>query len=118
MIYPSDFEQKLGFDQIRLKLKSYCQSNSGAEWVDRVTFSANPDFIRVLLKQNLEFRQILEKGENFPSRHFFDADEWLAKISLAGNWLEGSGPEQIELVTVDWLRQMCGLPETGGGPSA
>lgn len=88
MIYPGDFEQKLGFDQIRSKLKGYCQSNSGAEWVDRVAFSANPDFIRVLLKQNLEFRQILEKGENFPSRHFFDADEWLARISLAGNWLE------------------------------
>lgn len=34
---------------------------------------------------------------------------------FAGNWLEGSGPEQIELVTVDWLRQMCGLPETAGG---
>lgn len=34
---------------------------------------------------------------------------------FAGNWLEGSGPAQIELVTVDWLRQMCGLPETAGG---
>lgn len=88
MIYPVDFEQKLGFDQIRSKIKSYCLSNAGAGWVDRIKFSANPEFIRVLLKQNLEFRQILEKGETFPSRHFFDADEWLAKISLAGNWLE------------------------------
>lgn len=34
---------------------------------------------------------------------------------FAGNWLEGSGPAEIELVTVDWLRQMCGLPETAGG---
>ena len=34
---------------------------------------------------------------------------------FAGNWLEGSGPAQIELVTIDWLRQMCGLPETAGG---
>lgn len=34
---------------------------------------------------------------------------------FAGNWLEGSGTTQIELVTVDWLRQMCGLPETAGG---
>lgn len=34
---------------------------------------------------------------------------------FAGNWLEGSGPAQIELVTIDWLRVMCGLPETAGG---
>jgi glutamate/tyrosine decarboxylase-like PLP-dependent enzyme len=34
---------------------------------------------------------------------------------FAGNWLEGSGPAQIELVTIDWLREICGLPETAGG---
>ena len=34
---------------------------------------------------------------------------------FAGNWLEGSGPAQIELVTINWLREMCGLPETAGG---
>ncbi|MCI0388818.1 MAG: aminotransferase class I/II-fold pyridoxal phosphate-dependent enzyme [Acidobacteria bacterium] len=34
---------------------------------------------------------------------------------FAGNWLEGSGTSQIELVTIDWLREMCGLPETSGG---
>jgi len=34
---------------------------------------------------------------------------------FAGNWLEGSGTSQIELVAIDWLREMCGLPETAGG---
>ena len=34
---------------------------------------------------------------------------------FAGTWLEASGPTQIELITIDWLRQMCGLPDTGGG---
>jgi len=34
---------------------------------------------------------------------------------FAGNWLEGSGPSEIELVTIDWLREACGLPETAGG---
>ncbi len=34
---------------------------------------------------------------------------------FAGNWMEGSGAAQIELVTIDWLREMCGLPETTGG---
>lgn len=34
---------------------------------------------------------------------------------FAGNWLEGSGTSQIELVTIDWLREIVGMPETAGG---
>ena len=34
---------------------------------------------------------------------------------FAGTWLEASGPAQIELVTVDWLREACGLPDSAGG---
>ncbi|HYG18441.1 MAG TPA: endonuclease MutS2 [Ohtaekwangia sp.] len=89
MIYPIEFEQKLGFEQIRNKLAAYCLSPAGASWVDRMGFITDFNVITVLLKQNLEFRQILEKGEPFPSRHFYDATDWLKKISLEGNWLEG-----------------------------
>ena len=32
-----------------------------------------------------------------------------------GTWLESSGPSQIELITTDWLLELCGFPETGGG---
>lgn len=88
MIYPTDLEEKLGFDQIRQRIKAHCLSPAGEAWVDKIRFSNNPDFISVLLKQNLEFKQILEKGEAFPSRHFFDGTEWLTKITLQGNWLE------------------------------
>jgi aromatic-L-amino-acid decarboxylase len=35
--------------------------------------------------------------------------------SFVGTWLGGSGPAEIELVTIDWLRTLCGLPETAGG---
>jgi aromatic-L-amino-acid decarboxylase len=34
---------------------------------------------------------------------------------FSGTWMEGSGPTEVELVTVDWLRQLCGLPDTTGG---
>lgn len=35
--------------------------------------------------------------------------------AFAGTWLEASGPAQVELVTVDWLRKACGLPDAAGG---
>lgn len=88
MIYPDTLEVKLGFDIIRAKLKNYCLSSAGQAWVDIMKFSKDWDFIHILLKQNLEFRLILEKGDAFPSRHFFDPSTWFQKISIEGHWLE------------------------------
>jgi aromatic-L-amino-acid/L-tryptophan decarboxylase len=34
---------------------------------------------------------------------------------FAGSWTGGSGPATVELVVLDWLRALCGLPEGAGG---
>src|SRR5262249_53557972 len=34
---------------------------------------------------------------------------------IPADWLDGSGPSEVEPVTIDWLRQICGLPEGAGG---
>ncbi len=34
---------------------------------------------------------------------------------FCGTWLAGPGPAEVELVTLDWLRRLCGLPEGAGG---
>ncbi|HEX6751265.1 MAG TPA: aminotransferase class V-fold PLP-dependent enzyme [Longimicrobium sp.] len=34
---------------------------------------------------------------------------------FAGAWAVAAGPAETELVTVDWLRQICGLPDGAGG---
>lgn len=88
MIYPDNLEQKLGFDQVRARLKSYCLSAGAGELVDSMHFRTDVACIRLQLKQTLEFRSILEKNEAFPSQHYYDAAEWLAKIRLEGNWIE------------------------------
>jgi DNA mismatch repair protein MutS2 len=88
MIYPAELEQKLGFDQIRQKLRSHCLSPAAAALVDQMQFSADVEYIKTVLHQNIEFKLLLETSEDFPSRHFFDPAEWLAKISLEGNYLD------------------------------
>jgi glutamate/tyrosine decarboxylase-like PLP-dependent enzyme len=32
-----------------------------------------------------------------------------------GSWTGGSGPATVELVVIDWLRELCGLPEGAAG---
>jgi glutamate/tyrosine decarboxylase-like PLP-dependent enzyme len=34
---------------------------------------------------------------------------------FAGSWVGGSGPATVELVVLDWLRELCGLPEETEG---
>jgi len=34
---------------------------------------------------------------------------------FVGTWFAGAGPAEVELVTIDWLRRICGLPEPAGG---
>lgn len=34
---------------------------------------------------------------------------------FAGTWLESSGPSQVELVVLDWFKDMLGLPAKAGG---
>jgi DNA mismatch repair protein MutS2 len=88
MIYPDSLEQKLGFDQIRQRLKSHCLSASGAEKVGTLAYSTDTQGIKTRLGQTFEFRGILERSENFPSLHYYDADDWLKKIAQEGNYLD------------------------------
>lgn len=44
------------------------------------------------------------------------ADALVAGLNVfQGTWLASSGPSQLELVTVDWLREICGMPGSAGG---
>jgi DNA mismatch repair protein MutS2 len=96
MNFPDDFEGKLGFDQIRQKLNGYCLSIPGVRLVEELASSTDLGKITSHLNQNLEFKQILEKGETFPSNHFIDPEEIFKKVALEGNYLDE--PEFLQLV--------------------
>lgn len=95
MNYPDDFESKLGFDQIRQRLHAYCLSVPGRHLVDGLRFQTDVEKIRIQLLQNLEFKQIFEKGENFPSNHYIDPVEIFRKVALEGNYLDESEFQQL-----------------------
>ena len=91
MIYPNDFEQKIGFDLIRLKLKGYCLSTLGEKQVDTIQFSSAFDQIRQLLLQANEFKQLIEKGEPFPAAHYYDPSDHYQTISIEDSFIEEEG---------------------------
>lgn len=88
MIYPQDFEIKIGFDQLRQKLADHCLSGLGLNQLEQMQFSNHFDWITVQLRQTAECMSILQRSENFPSSHYIDVRPLLAKASLHGNYLE------------------------------
>lgn len=88
MIYPNNFENKIGFNDIRTLLKERCQSSLGRNMVDELAFSSDADEVNEWLQQANEFRRLKETTDDFPMQYFFDMRESIARIRLTGTHLE------------------------------
>ena len=88
MIYPQNFEQKIGFDQIRSLIKEKSLSTLGIDYTDRMTFSTGYESIREQLNQTWEFVRILENADDFPADFFFDVRPSIKRVRIEGTFLE------------------------------
>ena len=88
MIYPQNFEQKIGFDQIRQLLKEKCLSTLGEERVTDMTFSDQHDKVEELLNQVMEFVRIIQEEDSFPDQFFFDVRPSLKRVRIEGMYLD------------------------------
>ena len=88
MIYPSNFENKIQFSEIRSLLKGYCLCQLGKDKVDEMAFSGDVAVINTMLRQTREFRRLQEESDDFPLQFFFDMRESVKRIRLEGTHLE------------------------------
>ena len=88
MIYPQNFEQKIGFDSIRHLLKGKCLSTLGEERVDEMAFSEKYEEINERLEQVMEFIRIIQEENEFPDQYFFDVRPSLKRIRIEGMYLD------------------------------
>lgn len=87
MIYPQNFEQKIGFDKVRQLVKEKCLSSLGTERTDEMSFLFDYDSIKKLLYQTNEFVRILDEDDEFPVNYFFDVRPALKRIRVEGTYL-------------------------------
>ena len=90
MIYPKNFENKIGFTEIRRLLRGECLSTLGSERVDQIAFSNDAEEVNEWLTQVREFRRIQEEEDDFPLNYFFDVRASIARIRLENTHLEES----------------------------
>ena len=87
MIYPEQFESKIGFDRIRELLRSHCLFDPGREKVDLMFFLTDHETIVHELKLVEEFLLISTHEEEFPIQNFIDNNEALNKAEVEGAYL-------------------------------
>ncbi len=90
MIYPSNFEQKIGFSDIRTLLKGHCLSTLGKEKVDEIAFSTDYKQLMEQFSQVREFRDLQHTADDFPMEYFFDVRSSISRIRLENTHLEES----------------------------
>ena len=88
MIYPENFETKIGFGEVRRLLKEHCLSTLGKEKVDEMAFSADADDVNERLQQVREFRRLQAGKEPLQLNFFFDVRESIQRIRLENTHLE------------------------------
>ncbi len=88
MIFPDNFEEKTGFDNIRTLLKARCLSTLGKSKVDEILFIRDFQAIKQKLEFVDEFLQIIRSDDEFPVQHFFDLREALNKLEVEGAFFE------------------------------
>ena len=88
MIYPQNFEQKIGFDQIRQLLKEKCLSTLGTERVEAMEFTDSIEDICEQLDRCQEFIRIIQEEDTFPNQYFFDVRPALQRATIAGLYMD------------------------------
>lgn len=89
MIYPENFERKIGFNDIRTQLKGRCMSTLGTEWVDnRLTFMTDYEDILEAQERAGEFARFMEEEDDIYENNFFDVRQPLLRIRPERTYME------------------------------
>ena len=90
MIYPKDFEQKIGFDRVRAQAEKLCTTARAREMLAEAGFSSSFAEVARELSLTDEMRTILMMESDFPRDAFVDIIPLLRKIAIIGSFLESA----------------------------
>lgn len=87
MIYPDNFEQKIGFDTIRRIITEQCISHYAREAADAMCFSKDFEHVTVRLNETAEMVSILSSSVDFPALNVVDVAVWIAQLRSEGGYV-------------------------------
>lgn len=87
MIYPDNFEYKIGFSSVRQSIRELCLSALASEKCEEMSFLTEYDAIYRKLSEVNEIAKILNSGEDIPFQNYRDVAHLLHQLSVDGYFL-------------------------------
>ena len=118
MIYPDNFEEKIGINTIREFIIEKCHSVLGAEKVTSMAFSSDYTTVSAWLEQTHEFLQIVQSKEDFPADNYLDLRQTLINIDKDPTvWLSEDDVSGLgnSLMTIDRIVDFFNNTRTADG---
>ena len=94
MIYPNDFENKIGFTHLRHLLGLKCETAMGADLVSKMSFKSDLQILQRELGSVDEMKSIIEAHISLPQLHLSNTALWLMQAQAPGSYLSA---EQLHL---------------------
>ena len=88
MVYPDNFEDKIGFTQVRQRVVDLCVTPVGKEYAVSMHPSSDYSLVSDRLNETDEFADILQHYPDFPELAPVDVRESLKKGMILGSFLE------------------------------
>src|SRR5690554_5713899 len=97
MIYPDNAAEKLGFFEIKARIKEKCLSVMGQEMVDKIQPMHQFAQVEKFLRQTHEFKNILLNDVPLPITHLYPIRNLVEKVRVEGSFLSEEEFFQITL---------------------
>ncbi len=97
MVYPQNFEQKIGFDRLREQVAERCTMLSARRRLYEEGFTTDRQEIERRLDLADEMRSILILERDYPDGEYADAEPLVAKIEVEGAFLSAEELLQLSL---------------------
>ena len=88
MVFPDNFESKIGFDKIRNLIKSECIAAPAKSIVDDIAFSTDIGYIRKSLALTSEMMSICMLKDNYPANNYPDVSQAASRMRIEGTCLQ------------------------------
>ncbi|MBR2932333.1 MAG: Smr/MutS family protein [Rikenellaceae bacterium] len=88
MIYPANFESKIGFDRIRALIAERCNTEAARAKLDEHRFSSRREVVENRIASADEMRTIIQMEHEFPNEEFCDLTALIAKVRVEGTFLD------------------------------
>jgi len=102
MIYPKDFETKIGFDSIRKIIVQSCHCRLAAEEADRMSFSTDFHAVMHSLRSVMEMVKIRARALPYPSPSSHDVVPYLSEIRAQNSFLSADRLYQLAQVMMSF----------------